>query len=65
MGFRDDDDPISLPNLKTLELTVDALHVLIRFLTCLPDLEYLHLVFPKVFSYEINIFWSKLQKWSL
>ncbi|KAL7594101.1 hypothetical protein Lser_V15G31904 [Lactuca serriola] len=47
MGFRDDDDPISLPNLKTLELTVDALHVLIRFLTCLPDLEYLHLVFPK------------------
>ncbi|CAI9292398.1 unnamed protein product [Lactuca saligna] len=47
MGFRDEDDPISLPNLKTLELTVDALHVLIRFLTCLPDLEYLHLVFPK------------------
>ncbi|KAI3711226.1 hypothetical protein L2E82_41160 [Cichorium intybus] len=41
------EDPISLPNLKTLELKVDAIHVLIPFLTCLPDLDSLHLIFPK------------------
>ncbi|CAI9292397.1 unnamed protein product [Lactuca saligna] len=43
----DEDEPISLPNLKTLEITVDALHMLIPFLKCLPDLESLHLIFPK------------------
>ncbi|KAL4562939.1 hypothetical protein LXL04_026970 [Taraxacum kok-saghyz] len=41
------DEPISLPNLKTLELTVDVEHDIIPFLTCLPELESLHLIFKK------------------
>ncbi|XP_023757467.1 F-box/FBD/LRR-repeat protein At1g78750 [Lactuca sativa] len=45
--WSDEDEPISLPNLKTLELKVDALHMLIPFLKCLPDLVSLHLIFPK------------------
>ncbi|KAI3495108.1 hypothetical protein L1887_37271 [Cichorium endivia] len=44
-----EDAPVSLPNLKTLELTVDGcnMNVLIPFLICLPDLESIHLIFPK------------------
>ncbi|XP_023757462.1 F-box/FBD/LRR-repeat protein At1g16930 [Lactuca sativa] len=41
----EEDEPVSLPNLKTLEITVDAVHRLIPFLKCFPDLESLHLIF--------------------
>ncbi|CAI9292400.1 unnamed protein product [Lactuca saligna] len=41
----EEDEPVSLPNLETLEITVDAVHRLIPFLKCFPDLESLHLIF--------------------
>ncbi|KAI3766121.1 hypothetical protein L2E82_16171 [Cichorium intybus] len=43
--------PVSFPNLKTLELTIDCLIVdsVIEFLKCLPDLESLHLIIQQWF----------------
>ncbi|CAH1423080.1 unnamed protein product [Lactuca virosa] len=43
--------PVSLPNLKTLEITIDALIMdsIIEFLKCLPDLESLHLIVEQRF----------------
>nr|KAJ0197203.1 hypothetical protein LSAT_V11C700347230 [Lactuca sativa] len=54
------DEPISLPNLKTLEIIVDDPHgvyMLIPFLKCFPDLESLHLNFIKyVYGlHELNL----------
>ncbi|KAL4562924.1 hypothetical protein LXL04_026955 [Taraxacum kok-saghyz] len=51
--------PISLPNLKTLELILDVfiMDALIPFVICLPDLDSLHLIIPK----DIR----RADKWSL
>lgn len=46
----EDEEPMSLPNLKTLEITVDdpqGLYMIITFLEYFPDLESLHLIFIK------------------